>query len=85
MKLSDFRNNCKCHAGLLLRNHVFSPSFFGGWVAKNIFYLGHSGVIRVGPPGCGLAQTLRIAGLSGIYKGYDFHRGARINNKISDV
>lgn len=41
--------------------------YYGGWVCKNIFYLGHAGVIRVG--------GLRIAGLSGIFYGKDFKRG----------
>ena len=40
---------------------------FGGWVAPNIFYLGHAGVINVG--------GVRIAGLSGIYKERDYATG----------
>lgn len=40
---------------------------FGGWTAPNIYYMGHASVVTIGP--------LRIAGLSGIYKGRDFHRG----------
>uniref|UniRef100_A0A0G4HUX9 Calcineurin-like phosphoesterase domain-containing protein n=1 Tax=Chromera velia CCMP2878 TaxID=1169474 RepID=A0A0G4HUX9_9ALVE len=47
--------------------HILGDLYFGGWVAPDIFYLGHSGVIRVGP--------LRIAGLSGIYKMHDFTKG----------
>ncbi|KAJ3439641.1 lariat debranching enzyme [Anaeramoeba flamelloides] len=35
---------------------------FGGWVAPNIYYLGRSGVINF--------NGLKIAGLSGIFKGY---------------
>ncbi|KAI8936562.1 hypothetical protein NX059_006963 [Plenodomus lindquistii] len=37
--------------------------YYGGWAAPNIYYMGAANVIRVGP--------LRIAGLSGIWKGYN--------------
>lgn len=47
--------------------NVLLPLYYGGWVAPNIFYLGSSGVIRVG--------DVRIAGISGIYKSYDHYRG----------
>src|SRR4051812_22872000 len=40
--------------------------YYGGWVAQNIFYMGAANVIRVGP--------LRIAGMSGIWKGYDYKK-----------
>ncbi len=40
---------------------------YGGWVAPNIYFLGFSGCVRFG--------GLRIAGLSGIYKDYDYRRG----------
>lgn len=46
-------------------NHLFEL-YYGGWVAPNIYYLGAANVIRFGP--------LRIAGLSGIYKPYDYWR-----------
>ncbi len=36
-------------------------------MCKNILYLGHAGVIRVG--------GLRIAGISGIFYGRDYRRG----------
>ncbi len=39
----------------------------GGWVAKNIYYMGYANVINF----CGI----RIAGLSGIYKPQDFYKG----------
>lgn len=44
-------------------NYLFEL-YYGGWVAPNIYYLGAANVIRCGP--------LRIAGMSGIWKGYDF-------------
>ncbi|KAK3589757.1 hypothetical protein CHS0354_021084 [Potamilus streckersoni] len=40
---------------------------YGGWVAPNIYYMGYAGMINVG--------GIRIGGLSGIYKGRDFHKG----------
>ncbi|ODN02851.1 Lariat debranching enzyme [Orchesella cincta] len=40
---------------------------YGGWVAPNIFYMGYVGVVKVGP--------LRVAGISGIYKGHDYLKG----------
>ena len=46
-------------------NHLFEL-YYGGWVAPNIYYLGAANVIRFGP--------LRIAGLSGIWKGYNYNK-----------
>ncbi|OJJ44931.1 hypothetical protein ASPZODRAFT_70412 [Penicilliopsis zonata CBS 506.65] len=46
-------------------NYLFEL-YYGGWVAPNIYYLGAANVIRVGP--------LRIAGMSGIWKGYDYRK-----------
>ncbi|OTA55224.1 hypothetical protein K449DRAFT_416767 [Hypoxylon sp. EC38] len=40
--------------------------YYGGWVAPNIYYLGAANVLRFGP--------LRIAGMSGIWKGYDYRK-----------
>ncbi|MCJ1376423.1 hypothetical protein MMC20_007665 [Loxospora ochrophaea] len=40
--------------------------YYGGWVAPNIYYLGAANIIRLGP--------LRIAGLSGIWKGYNYNK-----------
>ncbi|KAI4123164.1 MAG: hypothetical protein LQ347_006258, partial [Umbilicaria vellea] len=46
-------------------NHLWEL-FYGGWVAPNMYYLGAANVIRLGP--------LRIAGLSGIWKGYNYNK-----------
>ena len=46
-------------------NHLFEL-YYGGWVAPNIYYLGASNLIRFGP--------LRIAALSGIWKGYSYKK-----------
>ncbi|KAK0109721.1 hypothetical protein ONS95_002400 [Cadophora gregata] len=40
--------------------------FYGGWVAPNIYYMGAANVVRVG--------GVRIAGMSGIWKGYNFNK-----------
>jgi lariat debranching enzyme len=46
-------------------NHLFEL-YYGGWVAPNMYYMGAANIIRLGP--------LRIAGLSGIWKGYDYRK-----------
>ncbi|POR38155.1 Lariat debranching enzyme [Tolypocladium paradoxum] len=40
--------------------------YYGGWVAPNIYYLGAANVMRLGP--------IRITGLSGIWKGFDYRK-----------
>ena len=46
-------------------NHLFEL-YYGGWVAPNIYYMGAANILRLGP--------LRIAGFSGIWKGYDYRK-----------
>lgn len=46
-------------------NHLFEL-YYGGWVAPNIYYMGAANVLRLG--------ALRIAGLSGIWKGYNYRK-----------
>ena len=41
--------------------------YHGGWVAPNIYFLGHAGCVQV--------NGIRIAGASGIFKSQDFRRG----------
>ncbi|KAH6620784.1 lariat debranching enzyme, C-terminal domain-containing protein [Chaetomium sp. MPI-SDFR-AT-0129] len=40
--------------------------YYGGWVAPNIYYMGAANVLRLGP--------LRIMGMSGIWKGFDYRK-----------
>lgn len=46
-------------------NHLWEL-YYGGWVAPNIYYMGAANVLGFGP--------LRIAGMSGIWKGYDYRK-----------
>lgn len=46
-------------------NYLFEL-YYGGWVAKNIYYMGAASIVRLGP--------LRIAGLTGIWKSYNFRK-----------
>ena len=46
-------------------NYLFEL-YYGGWVAPNIYYMGVANVLRFGP--------LRIAALSGIWKGYSYRK-----------
>ncbi|EMF09678.1 uncharacterized protein SEPMUDRAFT_72605 [Sphaerulina musiva SO2202] len=46
-------------------NYLFEL-YHGGWVAPNIYYMGAANILRLGP--------LRIAGMSGIWKGFDYRK-----------
>lgn len=46
-------------------NYLFEL-YYGGWVAPNIYYMGAANVLSLGP--------LRIAGMSGIWKGFDYRK-----------
>ncbi|KAI9292799.1 hypothetical protein K502DRAFT_64743 [Neoconidiobolus thromboides FSU 785] len=48
-------------------SNYLSELFYGGWVAKNIYYLGKAGSV--------VFNGLRISGLSGIYKEGDYFKG----------
>ncbi|KAJ1846563.1 lariat debranching enzyme [Coemansia sp. RSA 2708] len=47
-------------------NHM-RELYYGGWVAPNIYFMGNSGVVRFG--------GLRIGGISGIFKDFDYAKG----------
>ena len=48
----------------------------GGWVAPQIYYLGHAGVVRIG--------GLRIAGISGLYNPLHYHLGRYESGSLAD-
>jgi len=48
-------------------SNYFWELYHGGWLAPNIYFLGHAGCIQV--------NGVRIAGSSGIFKNHDFHQG----------
>ena len=51
--------------------------YYGGWVAPNIYYLGAAGVVNLCKWSADRTKilTLRIAGISGIYKSHDYKLG----------
>lgn len=68
MKQVTTCTNCTQAPPFLIRAKVtLFYRFYGGWVAPNIYYLGCSGVVRY--------KGITIAGMSGIYKRYDYRQG----------
>lgn len=51
---------------------------YGGWLAPNIYYLGHANCIRVN-------DRLIIAGISGIYNYHSYYRGKFIIHLLRDL
>ena len=47
-------------------SNYLAELYYGGWVARDIYYMGAANVLRLG--------ALRIAGLSGIFKPYNYHK-----------
>ncbi|KAJ3557405.1 hypothetical protein NM688_g1488 [Phlebia brevispora] len=48
-------------------SNYFWELYHGGWLAPNIYFLGHAGCVQV--------NGIRIAGASGIFQHYDFAKG----------
>jgi hypothetical protein len=46
---------------------IYLHSYHGGWIAPNMYFLGHAGCVQV--------NGIRIAGSSGIFKAGDFRQG----------
>ena len=53
--------------------------YYGGWVAPNIYYLGHAGVVKFG--------GIRIGGVSGIFNGGHYKQVscACLGNKVQGI
>jgi lariat debranching enzyme len=51
----------------LTNNDAHIRRYHGGWLAPNIYFLGHAGCVQV--------NGIRIAGMSGIYKAGDYRLG----------
>lgn len=48
-------------------SNLLDETYYGGWIWKNVFYLGRAGVVNY--------KGLRIAGCSGIYNENNYHKG----------
>jgi lariat debranching enzyme len=53
--------------------------YYGGWVAPKMYYMGAANVLRLTRPAAGgdgaeKTTVLRIAGMSGIWKGFDYRK-----------
>ena len=51
--------------------------YYGGWVADNIYYLGASGMVNIAKYDAEgkISAKMRVGGISGIFKHYDFAKG----------
>jgi lariat debranching enzyme len=51
--------------------------YHGGWLAPNIYFLGAAGSIYINPTIAdpSKAAPIRLSGMSGIYKSFDYKRG----------
>lgn len=58
-------------------SNVLEENYYGGWITKNIFYLGKAGVIQF--------KGLRIAGVSGIFKDFDYYKGHHEKNVLKNL
>lgn len=56
-----------CIGGNHEASNYFHELYHGGWIAPNIYFLGHAGCVQV--------NGIRIAGISGIFKQHDFKLG----------
>ena len=75
-KIHDFheyysgRRTAPCLTLFIGGNHEASNHlqelYYGGWAAPNIYYMGAANVVNLG--------GVRIAGMSGIWKGYDYRK-----------
>jgi lariat debranching enzyme len=58
-------------------SNLMNETYYGGWICKNIFYIGRAGVINY--------RGIRIAGLSGIYNKFDYFKGHYEKNLLKDI
>lgn len=54
--------------------------YFGGWVAENIYYLGHSAVLKIKKGDL----EIRLGGISGIFNEKDFFQCRKMNRMPFD-
>lgn len=68
--------NCESPPLVTLSFHVSQLGrYHGGWLAPNIYYLGAAGSIYINPTASSPSRAIRLSGLSGIYKSFDYRRG----------
>ena len=78
MKLRTISGSCEWHSNALGSDKltVCIARYHGGWLAPNIYFLGHAGCVQV--------NGIRIAGASGIFNAKAFQRGERRSVRIRD-